>query len=192
MIKGKLRTINLLEYATKAKIKFSTNGIHGLNSQLTDKVCYVYTLAFLKYLENTKYVNPGQTIIVAGDLRENTDHILRVIQSAIENQGFKIEYTGKIPTPELCYYCLHKKMPGLMVTANYLPHDMNGMKFYHPDGKMLRTEEKFLITQSITLDESLFNKHDELFRPISNELNIIPFAYHLYVERYLQFFSADV
>ncbi len=191
MLKTKLETILLQEFAEKTKVKFGTSGIRGLNSHLTDKICYVYTLAFLHYLENIKKLTPDQTIIIAGDLRVNTDHILKVIQGAIESKGLKVENVGKIPTPALANYCLHKKTAGLIVTGSHIPSNMNGIKFYKADGEILKSDEKAIMEQSITIDRSLFDENHALLQLSNNQLETVPFAYHLYAERYLQFFSTD-
>ncbi|HEX2548458.1 MAG TPA: phosphomannomutase [Gammaproteobacteria bacterium] len=191
MLKKKIQKIHLAKHAELAKVKFGTSGIRGLNSHLTDKLCYIYTIAFLNFLENSKSLEPEQHIILAGDLRDNTDHILRVIQTAIEHKGFKVEYAGKIPTPALGFYCLHKNSPGLIVTGSHIPNDMNGIKFYKADGEILKSDEKSIVEQTITINASLFDDQDQLLQLSDNELTVIPFAYHLYAERYFQFFSAD-
>lgn len=188
MLKKKFQKIKLADYAIDTKIKFGTSGIRGFNKNLTDKICYIYTIAFLNYLENTKHLKPNQNIIIAGDLRENTDHILRVISAAILTAGFKPEYEGKIPTPALCYYCIHKKAPGMIVTGSHIPHDMNGIKFYKIDGEILKVDEKAIMEQTVIIDEALFTEHGALMATYDEELFNPKFAYHFYVDRYLTFF----
>lgn len=186
-----LQKIRLQDFAEKTKVKFGTSGIRGLNIHLTDQICYLYMLAFLQHLENIKQLSPGQTIIIAGDLRDNTDHILQIIQTVIEKKDFKVENEGKIPTPALANYCIHKKTAGLIVTGSHIPKDMNGIKFYKSDGEILKTDEKAILEQTVIFDDEWFDADGKLLQLSKHELEISPFAYHLYAERYLAFFSAN-
>ena len=40
-----------------SKVKFGTSGARGLVTDMTDRVCYAYTLGFIQYLESTAQVH---------------------------------------------------------------------------------------------------------------------------------------
>ena len=48
MIKEKMLIKDLMQ---ESNVKFGTSGARGLVSNMTDKVCYTYTVAFINYLE---------------------------------------------------------------------------------------------------------------------------------------------
>ena len=56
--------------------------------------------AFLDFLKQTNDLKNGQ-IAIAGDLRESTERILKVVHSAIKKAGLKTIFCGKIPTPAI-------------------------------------------------------------------------------------------
>ena len=176
-----MQSIHVKEFAENNHIKFGTSGIRALNSALTDKVCFVFTYAFLQYLESTEQIQPGQCIILAGDLRSNTEKMLQAIAMAILSKGYNYEYNGKIPTPALCYYSMQKQSPGIMVTGSHIPENMNGMKFYKAGGEILKTDEKIILSQVLQVDEKLLNGK-------TIELTRVNDAYDVYVNRYLNFF----
>ncbi|OGT38291.1 MAG: mannose-1-phosphate guanylyltransferase/mannose-6-phosphate isomerase [Gammaproteobacteria bacterium RIFCSPHIGHO2_12_FULL_38_14] len=179
--------INIKEYSEKHQIKFGTSGIRAANEQLTDEACYLYTIAFLQYLEHTKQIN--NKIIIAGDLRSNTDHLIKVIYQAITGRGYSVEYGGKIPTPALCYYAMHEKAPAIMVTGSHISPDMNGFKYYKPDGEILKSDENEILSENILLDLTLFDHHQLKLLPDSIPITDAP--YQFYITRYLKFFPKN-
>lgn len=183
--------INIQAFANEHHIKFGTSGIRSLNTLLTDKVCYVYTFAFLRYLENTQQITKNSRIILAGDLRSNTDHILEIINQAIIDDGYLTNYCGKIPTPALCNYSIQENCPGIMVTGSHIPADMNGIKYYKKDGEILKIDEKKILLQSFALDETLFDQSEHIKKLTSTPLTISTAAYNAYLNRYLDFFPAN-
>jgi phosphomannomutase len=184
----KFMEINLTLLAREKKVKFGTSGVRALTSALTDKVCYSYTLAFLQYLETTGKIRPHQSVILAGDLRESTDSIAKVIYQAICDKNYKPLYCGKIPTPALCYYGLHKKFPGIMVTGSHIPENRNGIKFYTEEGEILKKDEQGIMAQTISLDESLFTSQEILKNPLLSSIPVDSTASDFYIKRYLNFF----
>lgn len=183
--------LNIKEFSASHHIKFGTSGIRALNTALTDKVCYVYTIAFLQYLEKENQIHTGQRVILAGDLRKNTDHILQVIYQAIIDKGYVPVYGGKIPTPALCYYAMHEGCPGIMVTGSHIPGDMNGIKFYKSAGEILKYDEMNILKQSVKLDAKLFDQHENLTTLKNRDIPVDSKPYQIYLNRYLEFFSAN-
>ena len=46
-----------------------------------------------------------------------------------------------MPTPALAAAALGARVPALMVTGSHIPEDQNGIKFYRPDGELLKDDE---------------------------------------------------
>lgn len=153
----KIRTQELVE---QTGVKFGTSGLRDLISKLTDKIVYVYTTAFLQFLEEEGYA--FEKVALAGDLRISTDRILLPVAKAITDKGYKIIYCGKIPTSAVTFYAIQNKIPSLMVTGSHIPTDRNGLKFQKPDGEILKDDEVALTQQVIEINESLFGQ-DEMF-----------------------------
>jgi phosphomannomutase len=145
-------------------------------------------MAFLQYLESVTKISKDIKINIAGDYRDNTDHIIKVIIKAIIDRGYMVEYCGKIPTPALAYYCMLNNAPGIMVTGSHIPADMNGIKFYKGEGEITKADEKSILEQTFTIDGSIFDEagvmqHEYLYTaPLSFS------AYDGYLNRYLQFY----
>lgn len=182
--------ITLKEFAENQQIKFGTSGIRALNSLLTDKVCYLFTQGFLQYLENNRLLSHKKCLL-AGDLRENTDHLICVIYQAITDKGYTVEYCGKIPTPALCNYALDQQCPAIMVTGSHIASNMNGFKYYTARGEILKNDEQGILSQMLAINEELFDANDQLKNLSSENLPVSDQAYHLYLARYENFFPKN-
>ncbi len=191
MLKESIESICLSQFAEKNLTKFGTSGLRGLNTALTDKVCYVYTVAFLQYLEEVQLLKPGSYIQLAGDLRINTDHILKVIQQAILDKGYLINYCGKIATPALAYSSLTQQQPGMMVTGSHIPDNMNGIKFYKATGEILKRDELRILKQVVHLSNDLFNENGVIQKEVQPLREINTQAANNYCERYQDFFPKN-
>ena len=66
-------------------VGFGTSGARGLVSEMTDQVCYLYTLAFLQHLQDKNIQGNNQRVAIAGDLRPST---IRIIKSVIKSRLF--------------------------------------------------------------------------------------------------------
>ncbi|WP_027371295.1 phosphomannomutase [Desulfovermiculus halophilus] len=179
----------LTELMTASKVKFGTSGARGLATDMTDRVCYAYTQAFVQYLEKTQDLGPEAGIALAGDLRESTDRILAAVAKAVVDRGYGVEYWGRIPTPAVAYYGLQRGMPTIMVTGSHIPEDRNGIKFTKKDGEILKRDEAGIKEQLIELDEGLFDDQGMLARD-----SFLPSphreAAEEYVQRYTRFFPS--
>jgi phosphomannomutase len=123
------RKIKIEELMNRSNVRFGTSGARGLASDMTDEVCYAYTVAFLQYLESTGALKEKNIIGVGGDFRPSTDRIMNAVSMAIESRGYILENCGKIPSPTLAHYGLVKQMPTVMVTGSHIPADRNGIKY---------------------------------------------------------------
>jgi len=175
----------------KSKVKFGTSGIRGLVSDMTDKLCYAYTLSFLAYLHETKALKSGAAVAVAGDLRSSTPQIMNAVAAAVTDAGYQIINAGLIPTPALTLYGIAEKIPTLMVTGSHIPDDRNGIKFNKPTGEVLKEDEQGILAQNPVLTDSLFDQNENLLK--SNYLPEINSEIETqYIQRYLDFFPADI
>jgi phosphomannomutase len=175
----------------KSKVKFGTSGIRGLVSDMTDKLCYAYTLSFLAYLHEKKSIKSGSAVAVAGDLRDSTPQIMNAVAAAVTDAGYKIINAGLIPTPALTLYGITEKIPTLMVTGSHIPDDRNGIKFNKPTGEVLKEDEQGILAQTPALTDCLFDDNEALLK--SDYLpEIMAEIEAQYIQRYLDFFPANV
>lgn len=123
------------------ELNFGTSGLRGLVVDMTDLECYINTLGFLKFLEESAGLTAGSTVYLAGDLRDSTPRILASVIAAIEAAGHTVSYLGLIPTPALALRSISRKAPGIMVTGSHIPADRNGIKFYKLAGEVLKDDE---------------------------------------------------
>lgn len=121
------------------ELNFGTSGLRGLVSDMTDLECYINTVGFIDYLKSN--YPDIRTVAIAGDLRDSTPRILEAIIQAILDQDLEYDYCGLIPTPALAYYSITQAIPSIMVTGSHIPDDRNGIKYYKPDGEVLKDDE---------------------------------------------------
>jgi phosphomannomutase len=184
------RKIRIEELMNRSKVPFGTSGARGLASDMTDEVCYAYTVAFLQYLESTGDLEEKGIIGIGGDFRPSTDRIMKAVSRAIESRGYIPENCGKIPSPTLAYYGLVKQIPTVMVTGSHIPADRNGIKYTKAEGEILKHDESAMKQQEIQLPEGLFDdqgmlKSESTLPPTNYE------AYEKYARRYVDFFGTN-
>lgn len=172
----------------KSGVNFGTSGARGLVSDMTDKVCYVYTKAFIQYC--SAHYNASKIIAVAGDLRPSTERILSALAQAAKELNTEFVYCGRIPSPAIALYGIDNKIPTIMVTGSHIPDDRNGIKFNHPMGEITKKDEEGILSQSVDIDESLFDasgmlKNPPSLPPVENK------AIKEYTARYSAFFGTD-
>lgn len=173
----------------KDKVKFGTSGIRGLASDMTDKVCYAYTLSFLDYLQSIKAIHNGHAVGIGGDLRNSTPRIMNAVAAAVIDAGYQPINCGLLPTPALTLYGIRQGIPTLMVTGSHIPDNRNGIKFNKPDGEVLKHDERGILAQCPILNNTLFNKENLLkdnYLPALNRR-----AEQQYIARYLDFFPKN-
>lgn len=180
--------ISVNDMMTSSGVGFGTSGARGLVSQMTDLVCYSYTYAFLAYCE--KNYPSEKAVAIAGDLRPSTGRILRAIATAAEDSGWKVIYSGRIPSPAIALYGIEKSLPTIMVTGSHIPADRNGIKFNHPRGEISKKDESGIRSESFELDASKFGDDGMLKNPVELPLEN-PEARESYKLRYLDFFGGN-
>lgn len=173
----------------KNKVKFGTSGIRGLVSDMTDKVCYAYTLSFLEYLKSIDAIVDGHAVGIGGDLRKSTPQIMNAVAAAVIDSGYQAVNCGLLPTPALTLYGIDQKIPTIMVTGSHIPDDRNGIKFNKPDGEVLKQDEQGILAQDPELNDSLFSGESLLKDDYLPVVDLI--AEQQYVTRYLDFFPEN-
>jgi len=170
-------TVAIQEIAKRSDIKFGTSGLRGLVENLTDEVCFAYTKAFLLSQEGA-----FKKVAIGHDLRPSSLQITQACISAIESEGIEAIYIGALPTPAVAYFCLEKKMPGIMVTGSHIPFDRNGIKFFRADGEI-----------SKAVEESIMGSHVEIEgHNVTTDLpEMNNDAIELYRQRYINFFGSN-
>ncbi len=120
-------------------LKFGTSGVRGLVTEMTDRECCLYALAFIRYLKDKTM---PRAVALAGDLRKSTPRILRAAAFAVHEEGLEVDFCGMIPTPGITFHGLQENRPGIMVTGSHVPADRNGMKLNMPWGEVLKSDEQ--------------------------------------------------
>jgi phosphomannomutase len=164
-------------------LAFGTSGIRGLATELTDGVCQNYARAFVRHCKDVLHPSPTH-FIVAGDLRLSTPRIVAAVSKGIQDEGGTVLNAGMIPTPALAYGCQLKKMAGIMVTGSHIPGDRNGIKFYFPDGEILKKDEAPILNHFSTLEGLVRSSPQErVVEKIDLET--------AFIARYVDYFGAD-
>ncbi|MBF0431812.1 MAG: phosphomannomutase [Fibrobacteria bacterium] len=185
--------VNINELMKLSHVKFGTSGARGLVSDMTDRICYIYTCGFLQYLQGLGEITKGKTdIAVAGDLRQSTPGIMRAVFQAIIHRGYTPVNCGLLPSPAIALYGITNRVPAIMVTGSHIPDDRNGIKFNKSSGEILKSDEVALKTQTVEIDESLFDEMGSLLSERISDLSpITDSAKKLYYHRYLNYFPKD-
>ena len=183
-------TAKIDDLMVQSGVKFGTSGARGLADDMTDRVCYAYTAAFIQYLEETGELKGNGDIAVGGDLRSSTERIMTAAARAISDKGYAPQCCGRLPAPALANYGLIKKIPTVMVTGSHIPEDRNGIKYTKREGEILKHDEAGIRRQAVTLAQGLF---DEKGMFLIENKPLIPGseASDLYLDRYLDFFPHD-
>ena len=179
-------------------LKFGTSGVRGLVSDMTDRECFLYTLAFLRYV---KTKSSPQAVAIAGDRRKSTPRILKAVAFAAQQEGLRVDACGLVPTPAVTVYGLKREMPSIMVTGSHIPEDRNGIKYNMPWGEVLKADEAEISRRYRDLEReeaarirnstSDFTDRGDLRPEKGFELGEEnPAAGRDYVERFVTFFPA--
>jgi phosphomannomutase len=183
-------TIRISELMESSGVKFGTSGARGLAADMTDRVCYAYSLAFMQYLESIGAIVAGGKVAIAGDYRPSSPRIMAAVGMAVSDAGCQPVNCGFIPTPALALYAMGLGIAGIMVTGSHIPDDRNGIKFYKPQGEVLKSDEQVLGTSEVAISATRFDAGGNAIQsfplPAVDEA-----ACRAFVQRYLDFFPAN-
>ncbi len=147
-------------------VKFGTSGARGLVVDMSDLVCFAYTLAFVQY--TLLAVAQGQKkqsfdrVAVGYDLRNSSPRMASAVRRAIEHAGLQAVDCGAVPSPALAQFGFSEGIPSIMVTGSHLSEDRNGLKFALPDGELLKADENGIREQSVVIPDELFDPNGML------------------------------
>ena len=161
-----------------SNVGFGTSGARGLVSDMTDTLCYAYSLAFLQAVVGTH-----RSIVLGHDLRPSSPRIASACAAAMQDMGYTVIYAGALPTPALAYYAATLDAPCLVVTGSHIPFDRNGLKFYRANGEINKADE-------VAMRATVINVPAEI-TPLSLGTPDLR-AREAYVQRYLKFFSPQI
>lgn len=181
-----MNVIGIEDLMNRSKVSFGTSGVRGLVKDMTDGVCYAYTSAFIRYLEERGELKEKR-IAIGGDLRDSTERIMCAVTKAVSDSGYIPENCGLLPSPAIAYYGFTKRIPSIMVTGSHIPDDRNGIKFTRADGEVLKDDEAGIKRQVVKIPSGLFDSSGMLYvkpylPPQDNE------AVELYIKRYIDAF----
>ncbi len=190
-MRGKTVETSIADLMRSSGVGFGTSGARGLVQAMTDRVCYLYTLGFLQYLEHRGAIRPGDRVALAGDFRPSSPRIMAAAAAAIAVKGYRPLNCGNIPTPALANFAIAGSLASLMVTGSHIPDDRNGIKFNTPHGEVLKDDEAAIRAQSVRVPDGLFDSAGTF----SAAVDALPAqdmsAYRDYLARYLDVFPAD-
>ncbi len=179
------------ELMAQSQVGFGTSGARGLVKDMTDRVCYAYTLGFIQYLKQTQQLAKNTPIALAGDLRNSTPAILNACARAIKDSGITVINSGFVPTPAVALYGIQHQCPVIMVTGSHIPDDRNGIKFYKLAGEILKADELLIKEQLIDLPDELFNGQGQFVDSQDVLGPVDSTALDEYIERYQQLFPEN-
>ncbi len=145
-------------------VSFGTSGARGLACNMTDEVCFAYTLGFLQHAMPIKKIVAKKKVAFGGDLRPSTPRIIAACMAAAKALGFECDYQGFLPSPALALYGIKKGIPSVMVTGSHIPEDRNGIKFCTEFGEITKDDEAGIKSQTVEIPEIIII--EEL--PVSN------------------------
>jgi phosphomannomutase len=180
------------ELMNRSGVQFGTSGARGLAADMTDAVCYAYTLGFLQYVRGFPHVGAPAEVAIAGDLRSSTPRIMRACARAVGDLGLRVVNCGNIPSPALAAYGIARGIPSLMITGSHIPDDRNGIKFNTPQGEILKEDEAAIRRQTVSLPAVSFDEGGRLRRASASGLGAEDgAAAAAYVRRFLDFFPSQ-
>jgi len=178
--------IKISDLMLESGVGFGTSGARGLVTDMTDKVCYAYTKAFLQYLQGD-----CNMLAIAGDLRPSTNRIIRSVSQAARDMSVEPLYFGLIPSPAVALYGIDNKIPSIMVTGSHIPDDRNGIKFNTATGEISKADEAGIREQIIDINDDLFDEYDSFRQSVAMPV-IETTALDHYTQRYVNFFGKQV
>ena len=185
-----MRKVTVNDVIASSGVKFGTSGVRGLVVKMTDEICWLYTKAFIQFLEQKYSIKKGSQVVVANDLRSSSPRITEAVIKAIVDSGYEPVYCGEISSPAVMLYGISNQIPSVMVTGSHIPEDRNGIKFNTPYGEVLKEDEKMIVGQEIVVDGSLFDSKDQFIE--NQELPTIETSGHSqYVDRFINFFGDE-
>lgn len=162
-------------------ISFGTSGLRGPATSFDIANINAYIGAFLDHVGAAA----GQAVFLGCDLRRSSPQISAHAFSAISAHGQEPIWAGIVPTPALAAASMARNAPAIMITGSHIPEDYNGIKFYRPDGELLKEDEEPIRLQA----QKILSKHPE-FKSLRIPEQAQPFIEKQYIDRYVSAFGS--
>lgn len=78
-----MEKVVIKDVITSSGVKFGTSGVRGLVVTMTDKICWLYTKAFIQFLEQKYSMSEGAKVAIGHDLRESSPRITKAVIKAV-------------------------------------------------------------------------------------------------------------
>jgi phosphomannomutase len=173
--------ILIADLMSESNVGFGTSGARGLVADMTDRVCYAYATGFLQYLEQ-QGLAAGSDVVIAGDYRPSSPHILSALAQAIHDRGYRVINGGFVPSPAAAHFGFTRRIPSMMVTGSHIPDDRNGIKFNTTEGEILKQDELGMREQRVRIPAAITPAP---LPPVNEDV------YRHYVRRYLDVWGPD-
>src|SRR6195952_214522 len=134
-------------------LKFGTSGLRGLSADLNGRPSAIYATAFARHLQKSGMAKPGDVILVGRDFRDSSPDVAAICIGALARAGLVPIDCGTIPTPALALYGLELGAASLMITGSHIPADLNGIKFYRPDGEIDKRDEEAITAEAAAIGD---------------------------------------
>ena len=118
-------------------LSFGTSGLRAPADAFDAASVAAYVSGFLTHVA----IAPGTEVFVGCDLRASSPDISARVLAAIAHAGFAPHWCGVLPTPAIAAASLARGVPAIVITGSHIPESHNGIKFYKPDGELLKSDE---------------------------------------------------
>lgn len=167
------------------ELAFGTSGVRALVKSFSFGAVAAYVFSFVQRMRQIDALGKEGQIAIGIDLRPSSPDIALMVCETLAHLGIRPDYLGALPTPALALYCLDSGIPGIMITGSHIPFDRNGIKFYRPDGEVLKEDEAAIASTVIPADALPVQASWSQLPKVSLQ------ARAAYVRRYVDFFGAD-
>jgi phosphomannomutase len=118
-------------------LAFGTSGLRAPATDFDLGPVAAYVSGFLDHIG----AEPGLEVFLGCDLRASSPGISANVAAAITANGQTQHWCGVIPTPALAAAAMAMGLPAIEVTGSHNPEEYNGIKFFRPDGELLKRDE---------------------------------------------------
>ncbi len=118
-------------------VAFGTSGLRGPVVDFDRGAIAAHVAAFLEHIGIAK----GTRVYLGCDRRASSPAISAEVSAAIRAFGAVPHWCGVLSTPAIALKALDVGVPAIVVTGSHVPEDYNGIKFYKPDGELLKSDE---------------------------------------------------
>lgn len=148
--------IDLLKLQNGSDVRgVAVAGVEGEEVNLTEEAVNLIGQSFVHWLSGRTKKNASDLKIGVGhDSRITAESMTNALCSGITATGAKAYSCGLVSTPSMFMTVVFPEFSfdgSVMITASHLPFNRNGMKFFHIDGGLEKTDITDILTYAKTL-----------------------------------------